>query len=256
MEFVARPNPFESARNFVTKGGMPMTIGTLVVASVMFVAWWSGKNSPSWYPLIFESDGWWMRPWSLVTYAFMEDGFGRQICSGLVTFFFMGAVERAWAKGRFLPAYALLVVLPPLALWLGHLASGVQQMAMGLWLPTACWTVVYGSYRPEATILLFAIIPVKAKWLAWIAALGVVFVNGYGAPVAGLLAGLAPLAAWALGSRRLTLHIPERKAPAGDEFRKSMKTKRDAEHERLKLRELLERSVADDRDDQSGSAEK
>jgi hypothetical protein len=107
--------------------------------------------------------------------------------------------------------------------------------------------VAYGSYRPEATILLMAIIPVKAKYLAWLAGLAIVFITGSGAPIAGVCAGLAPLAGWALGSRRLNLAVLDPKPKtSGDEFRRSMKTKRDAEQERLRLRELLERSVQDE----------
>jgi len=247
---MARPSPFENARSFMVKGGMPITIGTIVLAAAMFVAWWATKLNDSWYPLIFTSDGWWARPWSIVTYAFLQSWFPTLVCGCLMAFFFMGALERSWSRSRFIPAYVFLLIAPPISLWIGALASGEMQQAGGLWLPTACWVVAYGSYRPDATILLMAIIPVKAKWLAWIAGLAIVFITGSGAPVAGLCAGLAPIAAWALGSRRLTLGFLERKQKSfRDEFGKSLKTKRESETERLKLRELLERSVSDeDRD--------
>jgi len=247
MEVMAKPNPFDGARAFIVKGGMPVTMVTIGAALVTFVAWWLTNHSEAWYPLLFSTSGWLTRPWSLVTYAFVEGWFPTLVCGGLMAFFFMGALERAWPRERFLPAYFIMLFAPPLALWIGSLASGVPLLASGLWLPAACWVVAFGAYRPEATILLMAIVPVKAKWLAWIAGLTVVFITGTGAPIAGVCAGLAPLAAWGLATRRISFPLPKKKEkPFADEFRKSMKTKRESEAERLRLRKLLEESIDED----------
>ena len=164
-----------------------------------------------------------------------------------MAFFFMGAMERSWSRTRFVLAYLLLLISPPLSLWIAAMASGLEQTAMGLWLSTAGWTIVYGSYRPKTVLLVFGIAPVKAIWIAAFAAGAIIFYYGRGAPLAGLCTGLAPLLAWMIGSGKLPLALPEgRLAKPGDEFRKSMKTKRESELERLRLRELLERSVEDD----------
>jgi membrane associated rhomboid family serine protease len=244
---MARPNPMESARTFITRGGMPITLVTLTLALVGFTAFWSSKFSGTLASLYFDTDGWWARPWTLFTYAFLEYRFGALLCSGLLLFFFMGSLERAWGRRRFLPAYAILLVAPPLAIWIGAMVSGVSLGAGGIWLPSLCWTVAFGAYRPQSQIFVFGLIAVLAKWIAVVAAMIIVFDVGSGAPLAGLCAGLAPLAAWALGANRLTLKMPgKRGASFRDEFGKSLQTKRDAESERLKLRELLERSVRED----------
>jgi membrane associated rhomboid family serine protease len=226
---------------------MPVTLLTIAVSVVMFVAWWLLGHTAALFPLVFTSGNWLSRPWSLVTYAYLETDFMGVLFGSLMAFFFMGSLERAWGKDRFLPAYGLFLLLPPIALWLAHLVTGREQTAMGLWLPTACWTVAYGAYRPQSVILVFGIAPVKAMWIAIFAGAAIVFYYGNRIPVAGLCAGLAPLAAWGLGRKRFSFGNFERnKNPFRDEFRKSLKTKRDTEAERLRLREILERSVHDD----------
>ncbi len=222
-------------------------MATIVLAAVGFVVWWSFKISPAGEVLLFDSEAWWLRPWTLITYPFMEWDFIRLVLGCLMAFFFMGALERAWGRKRFIPAYAVLLMFPPLALWIGAMASGVEQAAWGLWLMTGCWTAAYGTYRPQSVILIFGILPLKAMWIGWFAALAIVFYYGMGSPIAGLCAGLAPLAAWALASRRVEIGVLNPKKPSfRDEFGKSLKTKRDSEMERLRLRELLERSVQEE----------
>ena len=225
---------------------MPVTIATIILAGVAFVTIWATRNADLVRQVVFFSDSWLARPWSLVTYAFVEIDFIRIVFSALMAFFFMGALERAWTRESFLPCYLLFLVVPPLTLWLGGLVAGVPTSAAGLWLPVAAWTVAFGSYRPQTTILVFGIIPVRAMYIAWFAALAVVFEHGAASPIAGIGVGLSMVLAWLLGSRRLSLQLPKREESSGDEFRKSMKTKREAEQERLRLRELLERSVRDE----------
>ena len=243
---MARPSPFGNARYFMAKGGMPITMATIIIAAVSFIAWWAAKTSSAWIQLVFYTDGWMTRPWTLITYAFVEGDFISIVFSCLMAFFFMGALERAWGRERFLPAYFAFLVVPPLTVWIGSLASGEELAANGLWLPVACSTVAFGAYRPQSTILIFGIVPVKAMYIGLFAALAVVFRYGAGAPIAGLCVGLSMALAWLLGSRRVMFSLPKGQEKVGDEFRKSMKSKRDAEQERLRLRELLERSVKDD----------
>lgn len=240
---MAKPSPFESARAFWVKGGMPFTMATIGVSVIAFLAWWLSGINPAWNNLVFDSAIWPGRPWTLVTYALVQPSPMGLVFSGLMAFYFMGAMERAWPRARFLPACLILLVVPPLAVWLGSLAGNVHQVVFGLALPTSCWLITFAAYRPEATILLMGLVPIKAKWLGWVSAIGIVITYGYGAPLAGLVAGFAGVVAWGLAARPNFQRKPD---PFADEFRRSMKTKREAEAERLKLRELLERSVRDD----------
>lgn len=201
----------------------------------------------SWFALVFDTDSWLQRPWTVVSYVLIQPSTWGLLFSGLMAFYFMGAMERAWPRERFLVGYAALILVPPLAVWVGSLISGESLSVYGLALTTSCWLVTFAAYRPEATILVMGCVPVQAKWLGWLSAIGVVISYGYGAPLAGLGAGIAPLAAWALAAKPLSLPSQKKKAePFGDEFRRSMKTKRELESERLRLRKLLEESIEDD----------
>jgi len=229
------------------KSGMPITLATIALSVVAFIAWWLLRMNAGWLAMIFDTAAWIGKPWTIVSYAWIQPSPTGLVFSGLMAFYFMGAMERAWPRGRFLAAYAALLVAPPLAVWLGALFSGEPQVAYGLSLTVACWLVTFAAYRPEATILVMGIVPVKAKWLGWVSALGIVISYGYGAPLAGLGAGIAPLVAWHLAANPISLPTPKKKAqPYADEFRRSMRAKLESEAERLRLRKLLEESIEDD----------
>lgn len=242
---MARPSPIDNARKALRSSGMPITIGTIVAVVVGFVAVWLSATRLL-YPLYFSPYDALSRPWSVVTYAFVDFRTLGVLFSCLMAFFFMGAMERAWGAARFLPAYVILLLTPPIAYWIAGAALNIDPVLYGMSLTTGAWVVAFATYRPQAVIHLFAMFPVKAMWIGWAAAALIVFGCGANNPVLGAICGIVPLAAYALGKGRLTLPALGGSSEFKDEFRRSLATKREAELERQRLRELLERSVSED----------
>ena len=111
--------------------------------------------------------------WQVVTYAMMHDmNAASHILFNLLGIFVLGpSLERRWGARGFLQFFVFAAVI-----------SGVFTLVCGLLVPEVFGARVVGISGsvmallaafslviPEATILLFFIIPVKAKWLIWLA---------------------------------------------------------------------------------------
>ncbi len=100
------------------------------------------------------------RPWGVVTYMFLHDGFWHLAVNMLVVFFFGVPLEGRWGGREFLKFYAVaglggavlsMVLLPGMVV-------GASAAVYGLMLAFALnW--------PNAPIYIYGIFPVKAKWL-------------------------------------------------------------------------------------------
>lgn len=120
-----------------------------------------------------------LRPWSWVTYMFVQVGFGHLLVNMLTLFFFGPPLERSWGGRYFIQYYLVaglggalfsLILLPLIG---PSLVVGASGAIFGLLLAFALnW--------PDARIYLYFLVPVKAKW--FVAFLG--FFNLY-----ALLAG-------------------------------------------------------------------
>lgn len=224
---------------------MPITAVTIGLAVAGFLGVWLTERSLL-FSLWFDPEAGLPRAWTAATYALVEWRPIGVLFSCLVAFFFMGAMERAWGRSRFLPAFAILWLLPPVGYALGWLLTAESFPAFGLTITSGAWVVVFATYRPQAVIHLMGMFPIKAFWVGWASAILIVVGCGTHAPLFGAACAVIPLAAFALGRGRLTLPSVSKKTEFKDEFRRSLATKRDAELERKRLRDLLERSISDE----------
>ncbi|MCL2058779.1 MAG: rhomboid family intramembrane serine protease [Oscillospiraceae bacterium] len=133
--------------------------------------------------------------WRIVTFIFLNS-FGASILSLILELYFLfiigRSLESSWGSFRltlfYFIGFALTVAVSFLT---GYPVWGARYIHLSLFL-------AFASLAPEMRILLFFIIPVKIKWLAWAAwaflAYSFVVSSGW----AGRLFILAPLAAYAL----------------------------------------------------------
>ena len=161
---------------------MPIIIGAMVIVSV------AGTMYPELYALLSFDRGMILRGqvWRVVTFLFVHGG--SLIETALFAYFYWwigSSLEDAWGTGRFCTYYYAGVILTVIA---GFITGASTNMFLNLSLFFA-----FAMLYPEQEILLFFVIPVKVKWLAWIDAAMFVFYfifNGWAGRAAILAAVL------------------------------------------------------------------
>ncbi len=246
---------------FATGSGAPRaTVGIIVALSVAFVAAWLGLSATLTALLAFVPEATLAQPWTLLTYPLASAGDG----GGLIWFFllcwwlFMNGqlLEPELGAGRYLLAFAAFTLIGALAMLLCGVAFGVRISLAGAWLPVAALTVLWGIRARDQQVLFLFVLPIKAKWLAVLTALLVLFGYGTGAPIAGVFALLPLAAAWLYGDNRLPFLPYGRTAPKRREsnrkrqefnrFVDDVRTREKQREERERLRKLFESSIQDD----------
>ncbi len=105
-----------------------------------------------------------MRPWSFVTYQFLNSGPMDLFFGTLILYILGSALEAEWGTGEF-TAFWLVATLG------GSLAALVtgNALASGGALTGISMLFAYAFLFPDMQFLMFFVIPVKVKWLAWLA---------------------------------------------------------------------------------------
>jgi membrane associated rhomboid family serine protease len=139
--------------------------------------------------------------WRLVTYLFLPQ-FGHPLMVVVqlyFTFLIGNALEAVWGPFRFTTYYLM-----------GAVATAVLAMTPLLITATPFYVEVslflaFATLFPDATFMLLLVLPVKAKWLAWITA-ALLGVSLAAADMAGRLAIMAALANYLLFFWQLIVH--------------------------------------------------
>jgi membrane associated rhomboid family serine protease len=107
------------------------------------------------------------RPWTFVTYQFLHgEPFG--LFFGTLILFILGtALEAEWGTGEF----TVFWLVSSLGASLAALVTGNTLLSGGV-LTGASMLLAYAYLFPDMQFLIFFVIPVKVKWLAWLAAGG------------------------------------------------------------------------------------
>lgn len=257
-------NPFDDMRRKALGSGAPATVGIIAALGVTFLLAWFGMRSVFGDLLAFSSDQALSRPWTLLTYPFASVGDGR----GLIFFLFLllwlwwvgSTLERSLGRSFYLATFGVLTLLGSLSMLVGGLLTGAGAVLLGPGLVVAALTMIWCAKFPEATIMLFMVVPFKGKWLAILTAALTLFGYGTGAPLLGAFA-LIPLAlGWLFGAGKLPIGTPSR---GPSRVSKSEQKKKEVEHrsymdsirkkqkdreERERLRKLFESSISEDDD--------
>jgi membrane associated rhomboid family serine protease len=137
--------------------------------------------------------------WQPFTYPFVHTDFLSLLFDGLGLYFFAGSLERAWGTRRFLLFFFADAVIVGLVM-LGLSARNtfgplLQGLGPGMWLSII---VAFATLNPFATILLAFVIPLQARWLAWITIAVEIFAffSYYGGPIQAII-GVAAISAFA-----------------------------------------------------------
>jgi len=162
------------ATKFIITANVALSILGLIFASVI------GLRSV----LAFSVLNWVIQPWTLVTYPLasplMYPGdLINLFFAALWLWFIGGSLERGWGTRVYTFFFFIISAISALSLSAGALllptSLGPAEVGLfGLWMPLAPITVAWAAINPDQQILLYFIIPIRAKWVAWLT-VGVTF---------------------------------------------------------------------------------
>lgn len=156
--------------------------------------------------------------WRVVTYQFTQAGQGWFAFPRPVVLFFtllllylMGsALEEEWGTGHFLVFFALSTLVSALA------AALMGIPLLGSYFVNFTLLFGYATTFPQQTFMLFGVVPVRVRWLAYIAA-GVLMAGVFagGRSNAAALAGAAAAYVYYLSQRVRVVLVAKKRTPDG-----------------------------------------
>lgn len=108
--------------------------------------------------------------WRLITFIFVpQESSPLWLAVSLYFYYFIGStLEREWGTPKFNLYYFSGVVLTILSTIVASLISGLNFPIAGTGYINMSMFLAFAMLYPDTQVLLFFIIPVKIKWLAWI----------------------------------------------------------------------------------------
>lgn len=108
--------------------------------------------------------------WRILTYVFVPTSGGLFfVLISLYFYYWIGStLERQWGTAKFTLYYVSGVLLTAIGVMVASLITGVSYTIAGATYVNLSLFLAFACLFPNAQVLLFFIIPVKMKWLAWI----------------------------------------------------------------------------------------
>ncbi len=254
---MAGTSPLQQLLSRLRKTGAPLSFSLLtleIAAFLLFFLTSGGANRRLFESMAFSDRSALSEPWLLVTYAFAWpfDALWLALFVFLGLYYFAPPLERGMGTRTFAWLLLCVTVSAPIAFWVGAAALRLEVTLASAALPVSAIIVGWATRYPEATVMLWFAIPVKGKWLGWFTAAVVALGYGWGTPALSVFA-LVPLAVahfWVKGGVALPAARP--RGGSGDDALSAWEQKRKEEAERLRLKELFERSYreSDEEEDQ------
>jgi membrane associated rhomboid family serine protease len=146
----------------------PVTFGILTLLAIgLLLAWGSAGKLTA--PLMFVGlEPWKVYTWFTYPYTVFMTPFSA-LFLGLWLYQIGTVTESEHGSKNFLLVWLGVCLISVLPLIL------VKASAEGSFLPVAALTVMWATRRPESTLMLFGLVPIKAKWIGVISALTVFF---------------------------------------------------------------------------------
>jgi membrane associated rhomboid family serine protease len=146
--------------------------------------------------------GFW--PWQVGTYAFLHGSFNHLFFNMLGLWMFGGELEHVWGQKRFLQFYAASVVAAALTQLLVNFLLGSASPTIGASGGLFGLLLAFAMIFPNRIILLFFVIPMKAKYLVALYGILELYQGAYVlnsgvahfAHLGGMLGGLLTLRYW------------------------------------------------------------
>jgi membrane associated rhomboid family serine protease len=183
---------------------MPPVTQALLLANVaiFFLGELLGPGLLSAFALWPVGHGFW--PWQVGTYAFLHGSFGHLFFNMLGLWMFGSELEHVWGQKRFIQFYTASVIAAALTQLVVNALLGSIAPTVGASGGLFGLLLAYAMLFPNRTILLFFVIPMKAKWLVALYGIlelyqGIYVMNSgvaHFAHLGGMLGGLLVLRYW------------------------------------------------------------
>ncbi|MER3412747.1 MAG: hypothetical protein C4340_04745 [Armatimonadota bacterium] len=227
--------------------GAPLSFSLLALEVVAFLLFFltSGAGGRGLLEnTAFTSSSALSHPWALVTYAFAwpYDAVWLALFVFLGLYYFAPALERGMGTQAFARLVLFVTLSAPIAFWAGAAALHLEARLGSPLLPVSAVIVGWATKYPEATVMLWFVVPVRAKWLGVLTAVFVALGYGWGTPALSVFA-LVPLALahfWV--KKGDSLRFVGDKPRGEQDGLSAWERQRKEEAERLRLKELFERS--------------
>jgi membrane associated rhomboid family serine protease len=161
-------------KRYFNQSSIPLTKALLATGAAVFVM---GLAVPQILDLLalssFSLTG---RFWGLLTYPLVNPEFFSLLFALLWLWFIGGSLEQIWGTRRY--GLFVLLVTAVTGVAMALVESWVirfPQPIFGFWLLSVGMTWAWAELFPEREILFWGIIPIQARWLAWLNALMIFF---------------------------------------------------------------------------------
>jgi membrane associated rhomboid family serine protease len=183
---------------------LPPVTQALLLANVaiFFLGELLGPNLFSTFALWPVGAGFW--PWQIVTYAFLHGNFNHLFFNMLGLWMFGAELEQVWGRNRFIQFYTASVIAAALTQLIVNYALGSAAPTIGASGGLFGLLLAFAMIFPNRIILLFFVIPLKAKYLVVLYGLlelyqGATVMNSgvaHFAHLGGMLGGLLTIRYW------------------------------------------------------------
>ena len=183
---------------------LPPVTQALLLANVaiFFLGELLGPNLFSTFALWPIGGGFW--PWQIVTYAFLHGNFNHLFFNMLGLWMFGAELEQVWGRNRFIQFYTASVIAAALTQLIVNYALGSAAPTIGASGGLFGLLLAFAMIFPNRIILLFFVIPLKAKYLVVLYGLlelyqGATVMNSgvaHFAHLGGMLGGLLTIRYW------------------------------------------------------------
>ena len=174
----------------------------LTNVAIFFLTQLLGPNMFSTFALWPLGHGFW--PWQVVSYGFLHFDFNHLFFNMLGLWMFGSELEQVWGQKRYLQFFTASVVAAALTQLLVAALLGTNAPTIGASGGLFGLLLAFAMIFPNRIILLFFVIPMKAKWLVALYGLlelyqGVYVMNSgvaHFAHLGGMLGGLLTIRYW------------------------------------------------------------
>lgn len=170
MQYNSPNSPIDSLRDFVQRGGVPVTLALVGINILTFLAAFFSPVAGAFLltDLVFGIRNVVHAPWTLLTYALVSPPpFSFWFVINLIFFWLSGgSLERGWGSRRYAIFFFALTLASSLSLLVGSLLMHQQPpLLYGVFLPWTGLIVAFCMLNPEQQITIY-FFPVRAKYLA------------------------------------------------------------------------------------------